>query len=350
MNVNVASGPIETAYSRLEKHVPGENSSVPQRTAGRKSEKKVGSFGFLRGTGKGEKKMSRKRVWKMGMAVLPVAAAAYVLAGCGNQGNTGSDQGKSEASGAQENSDGASQTEDAGEGDQLAKILEAGKIVIGTEGTYSPNSYHDESGELVGFDVEVARKVAEKLGVEAEFMEAEWDSLFAAMDSGRIDTVINEVEYSDERALKYDFSQPYTYIHGAIMVKGDNEEIDSFEDLDGKKAAQNLTSSWGTMAEEYGAELVGVDAVSQCVDLLLSGRADATLNVETAFADYLKNHPDADVKIVARTEEVSSSLIPVKKGNEDLLKAVNDALDELRQSGELAELSEKYFGMDVTSE
>ena len=262
-----------------------------------------------------EKKMRKNGLWKMRMVIAPALAAACLLTGCGGQdGGEGSGAGS------------VSQTEEGG--DQLAKIL-----------------------DLVGFDVEVARKVAEKLGVEVEFMEAEWDSLFAAMDSGRIDTVINEVEYSDERALKYDFSQPYTYIRGALMVKGDNEDISSFEDLDGKKAAQNLTSSWGTMAEEYGAELVSVDAVSQCVDLLLSGRADATLNVETAFADYLKSHPDADVKIVARTDSASSSSrIPVKKGNEELLEAIDKAIDELRESGELAELSEKYFGMDVTKE
>ena len=276
----------------------------------------------------------------MRMAIAPALVAACLLTGGGGQDGGASGSGSQTESGA-----GAAE-----DGDQLAKILEAGKIIIGTEGTYSPNSYHDENGDLVGFDVEVGRKVAEKLGVEVEFFEAEWDSLFSSMDAGRIDTVINEVEYSDERALKYDFSNPYTYIRGALMVKGDNEEIKSFEDLDGKKAAQNLTSSWGRMAEEYGAELVGVDAVAQTVDLLLTGRADATLNVETAFSDYLKKNPDADVKVVAWTEEVSSSLIPVKKGNEDLLKAINEAIDELRESGELAELSEKYFGMDVTSE
>lgn len=322
--------------------------------------------------------MRKNGLWKIGATIAPAILASLALAGCGGQGGadaSGSGESGSVESGAESSPD--AQTEESGSeagsdaadngagedsqaregsdeaaegGDQLAKILEAGKIIIGTEGTYSPNSYHDENGDLVGFDVEVARKIAEKLGVEAEFMEAEWDSLFAAMDSGRIDTVINEVEYSDERALKYDFSQPYTYIHGALMVKVDNEDITGFEDLDGKKAAQNLTSSWGTMAEEYGAELVGVDAVSQCVDLLLSGRADATLNVETAFADYLKSHPDADVKIVAWTDSASSSCVPVKKGNEELLKAIDAALEELRESGELTELSEKYFGMDVTKE
>lgn len=330
-------------------------------------------------------KMRKNRLWKLGMTAAPAIMAACLLAGCGGDGKEsageGSGAGNEETSQAESGADadseagsgagessadaesgveessadaGSEAAADNGEasqgGDQLAKILEAGKIVIGTEGTYSPNSYHDESGKLVGFDVEVGEKIAEKLGVEAEFFEAEWDSLFSSMDAGRIDTVINEVEYSDERALKYDFSQPYTYIHGALMVKGDNEEIKTFEDLDGKKAAQNLTSSWGKMAEEYGAELVSVDAVAQTVDLLLAGRADATLNVETAFSDYLKKNPDADVKVVALTEEASSSLVPVKKGNEELLKAINEAIDELRASGELKELSEKYFGMDVTSQ
>lgn len=284
--------------------------------------------------------------------MLPAVIAACVLAGCGQDKEAQSEASgaaSQEASGEEAQAGEGTQDESAG-GDQLAKILEAGKIIIGTEGTYSPNSYHDESGELVGFDVEVGRKIAEKLGVEAEFFEAEWDSLFSSMDAGRIDTVINEVEYSDERALKYDFSEPYTYIRGALMVKGDNEEIKSFEDLEGKKAAQNLTSSWGKMAEQYGAELVGVDAVAQTVDLLTTGRADATLNVETAFSDYMQKNPDADVKVVAWTEEASSSLVPVKKGNDDLLKAINEAIDELRASGELKELSEKYFGMDVTSQ
>lgn len=234
--------------------------------------------------------------------------------------------------------------------DQLAKIQDAGVMVVGTEGTYSPNSYHDDNGDLVGFDVEVAKAIGEHLGVEVEFFEAEWDSLFAAMDAGRVDTVINEVEYDEERALKYDFSDPYTYVRGALLVSEDNDDIKSFEDLDGKKAAQNLTSSWGRMAEEYGAELVSVDSVNQTMELIKSGRADATLNAETAFGDYMKNHPDEKVKIVAYTDSTASSYVPVIKGETELLDAINEALDEMRESGELAEISIKYFGIDVTNE
>lgn len=237
----------------------------------------------------------------------------------------------------------------AADSDLLDEILQRGTLIVGTEGTYSPNSYHDESGMLVGFDVEVAQAVAAKLGVEAQFVEAEWDSLFAGMDSGRIDVVINEVEYSEQRAQKYDFSQPYTYVHGALLVSADNGEIQSFDDLKGRRSAQNLTSSWGQQAESYGAELVSVDTLAQCIDLLNTGRADATLNAETAFYDYLNQHPDAPVKIVALSDSTTSSLIPVRKDHAELLQAINEALDEMKSSGELAALSEKYFGSDITN-
>ncbi len=296
----------------------------------------------------------------MGLLLAGVLAAVS-LSACGQSGEEAqtvqttaesvSEAAENEASeSVSEETENASQTTafDSGEEDLLDTVLERGTLIIGTEGTYSPNSYHDESGELVGFDVDVARGIAEYLGVEAQFMEAEWDSLFAAMDSGRVDIVVNEVEYSDERAEKYDFSEPYTYVHGALMVAESNTDINSFEDLAGKRAAQNLTSSWGRMAESYGAELVSVDSVSQCVELLLSGRVDATLNAETAFSSYLSVNPDAAVKIVAETDSTTSSLVPVPKGNERFLAAVNEALDEMRESGKLSELSEQYFGSDVT--
>lgn len=235
------------------------------------------------------------------------------------------------------------------EGDLLDKITASGVLVIGTEGTYAPNSYHDENDNLTGFDVEVGRAIAEELGVKAEFVEAEWDSLFAGLDSGRVDVIINEVEYSQERAEKYDFSQPYTYVHGALLVAQSNEDILRFEDLAGKRAAQNLTSSWGKMAESYGAEIVSVDAMHQTMEQITTGRADATLNAETAFSYYLAAHPETPVKIAATTDITTSSQVPVPKGNGKLVAAIDKALDTLRASGRLAELSRQFFGVDVTS-
>ena len=285
-----------------------------------------------------------RRKWMI--AATAVLLAAGLTAGCSGGGSSAG----TTAEAKQEGPGNGEEAPSSYEADLLAQIREAGVIRIGTEGTYSPNSYHDESGALVGFDVEVAEKVAEKLGVRAEFVESRWDSLFAGLDSGRIDIVVNEVEASEERKEKYDFSEPYTYIHGALLVAADNDEIQSLEDLEGKRAAQNLTSSWGQMAESRGAELVGVESMNQSVGLILTGRADVTLNAETAFYDFMKSQPDQPVKIAGMTDSTTSSVIPVRKGNESLVSAINAALDEIRESGELAELSVKYFGQDITEQ
>lgn len=234
--------------------------------------------------------------------------------------------------------------------DLLDKVLAAGKLVVGSEGTYPPNSYYDEDGNLTGFDVEVGRAIAAKLGVTYEAYVADWASLMTALEFGQIDTVIEEVEPTEKRALKYDFSAPYTYIHGAILVAGDNEEIKGVEDLAGKRAAQNATSNWGARAEGYGAEIVSVTADYETYQLITSGRADFTLNAETAFNDYMKEHPEVNVKVVGYTGDTSSSVVPVPKGNEKFLAAINQAIEELRADGTLSALSIQFFGFDYTAE
>ena len=236
--------------------------------------------------------------------------------------------------------------------DQLANIQSSGKLVVALEGAWQPWSYHDESDTLVGYDVEVSRAIAEKLGVEPEYVESDWDSLFAGLDAGRFDLVCNGVEVTDERALTYDFTTPYGYIHTALAVRKDNDEITSFEDLKGKTTANSLASTYMELAESYGATVQGIDTLEETIQLLTAGRIDATLNADVSFYDYLNVHPDADFKIVAQTEEASYVAIPLRKGDASatLLEAINNAIDELRADGTLKELSEKYFGQDISSE
>ena len=236
--------------------------------------------------------------------------------------------------------------------DQLANIQSSGKLVVALEGAWQPWSYHDESDTLVGYDVEVSRAIAEKLGVEPEYVESDWDSLFAGLDAGRFDLVCNGVEVTDERALTYDFTTPYGYIHTALAVRKDNDEITSFEDLNGKTTANSLASTYMELAESYGATVQGIDTLEETIQLLTAGRIDATLNADVSFYDYLNVHPDADFKIVAQTEEASHVAIPLRKGDASatLLEAINNAIDELRADGTLKELSEKYFGQDISSE
>ena len=277
------------------------------------------------------------------ISLMSVMAAAGVLTLAGCSSNSGS---SAAASGA------ASSAASTGAADQLAAIQANGKLVVALEGAWQPWSYHDESDTLVGYDVEVSRAIAEKLGVEPEYVESDWDSLFAGLDAGRFDIVCNGVEVTDERSKTYDFTTPYGYIHTALAVRKDNEDIKSFEDLKGKTTANSLASTYMELAESYGATVQGIDTLEETIQLLTAGRIDATLNADVSFYDYLNVHPDADFKLVAQTEDASHVAIPVRKGDDSasLLEAINAAIEELRADGTLKALGEKYFGQDISSE
>ena len=222
--------------------------------------------------------------------------------------------------------------------DLLAQIKERGNIVVAMEGTWAPWTYHDDNNDLVGYDVEV------------EFVEGEWDGLLAGLDAGRYDIMVNGVGVTDERAEKYNFSTPYAYNKTAVIVRGDYDEISSMEDLNGKKTANTISSTYAAQAEAYGATVTPVDDLNQTIELLLSNRIDATLNAEVVFNDYKKEHPDSNIKIATYSDQVEEIAIPIRKGDDTvtLLEAVNDALDEMAKDGTLTELSEKYFGMDIS--
>ena len=277
------------------------------------------------------------------ISLMSVMAAAGVLTLAGCSSNSGS---SAAASGA------ASSAASTGAAGQLAAIQANGKLVVALEGAWQPWSYHDESDTLVGYDVEVSRAIAEKLGVEPEYVESDWDSLFAGLDAGRFDIVCNGVEVTDERSKTYDFTTPYGYIHTALAVRKDNEDIKSFEDLKGKTTANSLASTYMELAESYGATVQGIDTLEETIQLLTAGRIDATLNADVSFYDYLNVHPDADFKLVAQTEDASHVAIPVRKSDDSasLLEAINTAIDELRADGTLKALGEKYFGQDISSE
>ena len=233
---------------------------------------------------------------------------------------------------------------------KLDSIQKSGKLVVALEGAWQPWSYHDSSDTLVGYDVEVSRAIAEKLGVEPEYVESDWDSLFAGLDAGRYDMVCNGVEVT-ERAKTYAFTTPYGYIHTALAVRKDNTDITSFEDLKGKTTANSLASTYMELAESYGATVQGIDTLEETIQLLAAGRIDATLNADVSFYDYLNVHPDADFKLVAQTADASHVAIPVLKSEDPAyLDALNTAIEELRADGTLKTLSEKYFGQDISSE
>lgn len=269
----------------------------------------------------------------LSLLLTALLVCTFILTGCASDSGTNPAQGQAEA-----------------EGDLLARIQARGEIVVAMEGTWAPWTYHDENDQLVGYDTEVAKLIAEKLGVTVRFVEGEWDGLLAGLDDGRYDIMVNGVGITPDRQEKYDFSTPYGYNRTAVIVRGDYDEIHSMEDLKGKRTANTISSTYATQAERYGAEVTGVDDLNQTIELLLSGRIDATLNAEVTFFDFMKAHPDTSVKIAAYSEEVEQVAIPVRKGEDSasLLAAINETLAELSQNGQLSELSQKYFGTDIS--
>ncbi len=241
--------------------------------------------------------------------------------------------------------------QNAAQGDRLQQIKDRGTIIVAMEGTWSPWTYHDENDVLTGFDVEVATAIADKMGVKVEFVEGEWDGLLAGLAAGRYDLMVNGVNVTDERKESYDFSDPYAFDRTAVITMGDDDRIQSMEDLKGMRTANTISSTYAQIAEENGAEVTGVDDLNPTFELLLSGRIDATLNAEMTYNDYMKAHPDANLKIAVLVPQSSEIAIPMPKGEQtDSLRAeVNRALAELHAEGKLTELSMKYFGIDITS-
>ena len=299
--------------------------------------------------------MNMKKITALGLALvmaLSMAACGSASTGSSSADAAAADETVSEAAEAADNAgEETDETADAAN-DKLAQIKAAGKLVIATEGDWSPWTYHDpESGELVGLDVEIGQAIADYLGVEAEFQETTWDSILAGVEAGRFDIACNGVGYTEERAQSYAFSTPYVYTHKVLVVAADNDDIHSFEDLAGKTTANTASSTYAAIAEQYGATVTPVDSLTETIELVLSGRVDATVNAQVSIEDYLKANPDSGLKIVC-VSEGEPVVFPMQKGEntDTLVAAVNEALEAMRADGTLAAISEKYFGLDLTQE
>ncbi len=273
------------------------------------------------------------RSWRIYWAIV-MTLMLTVTAACG--GNTGTKPQEGQTGGAQTGKN------------LLETIKQSGKLRIGTEGTYAPFTYHDEKGTLTGFDVDLGREIAKRLGVKPEFIETKWDGMIAGLDAKRFDVVMNEVSINAERKAKYDFSDPYIASKAVLIVKDNNQDIKKLADLKGKKAGQSLTSNLNQIAKDNGATIVQVDGFNQAIDLLLSGRIDATVNDKLSYLDFKTRRPDAPIKVVDETDTGSTSAVLMNKNNNELRDAINQALADMKKDGTYLAISKKYFGTDVS--
>ncbi|MED4821530.1 transporter substrate-binding domain-containing protein [Bacillus atrophaeus] len=230
------------------------------------------------------------------------------------------------------------------------QIKEKGKIVVATSGTLYPTSYHDtESGsdKLTGYEVEVIREAAKRLGVKVEFKEMGIDGMLTAVNSGQIDAAANDIDVTKDREKKFAFSAPYKYSYGtAIVRKDDLSGIHTLKDLKGKKAAGAATTVYMDVARKYGAEEVIYDNATneQYLKDVANGRTDVILNDYYLQALALAAFPDLNITIHPDIKYMpNKQALVMKKSNTELQKKMNQTLKKMAKDGTITKLSKKFF-------
>mgnify|MGYP002572517235 FL=1 len=243
----------------------------------------------------------------------------------------------------------------APEGDgSLQRVLDAGKLSIGAEGNWIPYVYNEDgTGELTGFEVEIAKEIASRLGVEAEFQISDsWDPVLAGLDAARYDIVICGVNPNPERQEKYAVTASYAENPYCLVVNGDNDEITSFEDLDGKLCINSPSSAAGKIAQSFGATTADGD-LTAAMEQLNTGRADGTINNVAAVDEYMKSRPEVNVKIAAIYEPAEGeeymieSAGMLRKEDQELCDKISEIIGEMIDDGTLYDLTVQYFGETV---
>lgn len=233
----------------------------------------------------------------------------------------------------------------------LEEVQAAGSIRVGTEGDYIPYAYHDESNNLVGIEVEIMDLLASDLGVTVDWTPAPWDSLIAGVDADKYDLVIDSLAVNDERREKFDFTDAYTRAIGKAAVSNDSP-LQSLDDLDSSvKSAQTPTSNWGQIAaNDFGMELVVSEGLVQSIELVTAGRADTTINDIVSFRLYQDEHPETNLRLLAgEVQSPDCCSILVKKGESEIIDALNTAIANRIEDGSIAAITEKYVGEDLSA-
>lgn len=226
----------------------------------------------------------------------------------------------------------------------LDEIKARGKIYIGTDATYPPMEFRDENGEIVGFDIDLGRAIAEELGVEAVFIDTAWDGIFPALDAGKFDIIISSTSITEERLKSKEMSDPYYVTSQAIAVRKDNDTIKGPEDLKGKIVAVQIgTTGDLAVSEMEGVTVKRFDTIDKAYMEVLNRRADAVVNDLSEVAYRMKMLPD--MKIVATFREGEEKYgVTMRKGDLELLAAINEALRKIKESGKYDEIYKKWFG------
>lgn len=277
-----------------------------------------------------------KKLWAKAALAAVAAAGVMMAAGCG-----GSDDKKAAASGDKQ-------------GPVMQKIKESGKIVVGTASGYPPYEFIDASKAdktVIGIDMEIAQALADKLGVKLEVQDMNFQSLLSSLTSGKVDIAISGINPTDERRKTMDFSDDYLPTEQMVLIrKADADKYKSLEDLYGKTIGVQKSTTQETLTknEIKDAQIVGLAHVPEAVLELKHGKVDGVVVEGICGKQYLIYNDDLMfAEGIHFKNGTKNSAAALQKGNEDLLKVVNEVLKENTDNGNLKKWEEEYVQKSV---
>ena len=273
---------------------------------------------------------------KKALSLMTAAALVLSLAACGSTASSeaaSSDAASSEAA----SSEAASETETA----ELSTV-EPGKLIMSTNAAFPPYEMTTDSGEFEGIDIETAQAIADKLGLELQIDDMDFDAALLAVQQGKSDMVMAGVTVTDERQNVMDFTDSYATGIQSIIVKEDSD-IASVDDLAGKKiGTQRGTTGYLYCSDDFGDEnVVAYDDGLTAVQMLNNGQVDCVVIDDAPAKEFVAANPGLKLLDTAYVEE--SYAIGIGKGNTELKDAINTALEELKADGTLQAIVDKYI-------
>lgn len=236
------------------------------------------------------------------------------------------------------------------ESDSLQRVIDAGKLTVVGSGGYPPFNYIDDNGDVIGFDVEVGQEIASRLGVELNYVTGEWSGLIEGLRNERYDAILGSMAITEDRLESVNFSVPY-YFSGAQLVVTKDSGITDPNEMAGKKIAVVTATNFEKDAEGLGAELKLYDDDNATLFELLNGRVEGVITDRIVAVTAMNKLEDGDTLALAggvmRAERIG---IAINKNDDELLKAIDEALTEMHSDGTLPKISEKWLEADVTVE
>jgi ABC-type amino acid transport substrate-binding protein len=272
--------------------------------------------------------------------VLIFALLASLLAACGGgsqevaQSNTG---GQTEGT--------AEKQEQPADNTTLGKIKASSVLTVGIEGAYPPFNFFNDKNELEGFDVEITKEIANRMGVKVEFVATPWDSIIGGLLAKKYDLIISSMAITEERQKKVDFTEPY-YHTGAQIFAPKDSDIKAHEEIKGKKVGVTIGTTFAKKAEELGAESVTYKNDQLAFQDLANGRIAAVITDKAVGARITveEGYPFHAVGDLLFSEDAG---ITIRKEDDALREEINKHLNDILNDGSYKNISMKWFGEDI---